>query len=215
MTPEFITFAGVDNWTCVRAMAHLSSLYPIEWGVLFSPKRQGVDPRYPGGDGLSRIMWSNLRLSAHICGDYSDAIMEGRDIERPPVDFWYFKRCQINHAAPVPARINYFRSGWGIKRGIAQCRGDEFPSDTSVDWLFDRSGGTGETPTAWPMHPGGNRLVGYAGGISPENIRGVMSVLEQMPGRYWIDMESGVRTDDRFDIEKCRAVREAIYGAAR
>ncbi|MBR0879526.1 hypothetical protein [Bradyrhizobium liaoningense] len=60
--------------------------------------------------------------------------------------------------------------------------------------------------------PGGDRLVGYAGGISPENIHGVMSVLEQTTGRYWIDMESGVRTDDRFDIEKCRAVCEAVFG---
>ncbi|MDI2078449.1 hypothetical protein QJT78_52550, partial [Bradyrhizobium sp. Mp27] len=49
-------------------------------------------------------------------------------------------------------------------------------------------GGRGETPTAWPAHPGGDRLVGYAGGISPENIHGVMSVLEQTTGRYWIDM---------------------------
>jgi hypothetical protein len=39
-----------------------------------------------------------------------------------------------------------------------------------------------------------------------------MSVLEQTTGRYWIDMESGVRTDDRFDIEKCRAVCEAVFG---
>ncbi|MGY4224421.1 phosphoribosylanthranilate isomerase [Bradyrhizobium sp. USDA 4503] len=96
-------------------------------------------------------------------------------------------------------------------RAIAQTRADSFPTDTSVDWLFDRSGGAGVAPTAWPMHPGGDRLVGYAGGISPDNIGGVMSVLEQMPGRYWIDIESGVRTDDRFDIEKCRAVCEAVF----
>ncbi|WP_454629668.1 phosphoribosylanthranilate isomerase [Bradyrhizobium cenepequi] len=214
MKPEFITFTGADNWTSTEGMHALSRKYPIEWGILFSPKRQGNDPRYPDGDGLSRIMWSNLRTSAHLCGAYSDAIMNGAEIQRPPVDFGYFRRIQVNHTDPVPARIIDFRNGWGRMRCIAQTRGEEFPQDTSVDWLFDRSGGTGAAPTAWPMHPGGDRLVGYAGGISPENIRGVMSVLDQMPGRYWIDMESGVRTNDRFDLQKCRSVCEAIFGVA-
>lgn len=212
MKPEFITFTGIDNWTELYDIHALSLKYPIEWGILFSPKRQGSDPRYPDGDALSRFMWSNLRLSAHLCGAYSDAIMEGRDLEKPPVDFFYFRRIQVNHAEPKPDRIIHFRNGWGKARGIAQTRANQFPADTSVDWLFDRSGGRGETPTAWPAHPGGDRLVGYAGGISPENIHGVMSVLEQTTGRYWIDMESGVRTDDRFDIEKCRAVCEAVFG---
>ncbi|MGR4927357.1 phosphoribosylanthranilate isomerase [Bradyrhizobium sp. CAR08] len=213
MKPEFITFTGADDWTSIDGMQALSAKYPIEWGVLFSPKRQGSDPRYPDGDGLSRIMWANVRRSAHICGAYSDAIMEGSDIKRSPVDFSYFDRVQVNHATPKPERIIGFRGGWGFKRGIAQCRTDAFPRDTSVDWLFDRSGGRGEVPTAWPAHPGGERLVGYAGGISPENIAGVMSVLEHTAGRYWIDMESGVRTDDRLDLQKCRAVCEAVFGA--
>jgi phosphoribosylanthranilate isomerase len=80
-----------------------------------------------------------------------------------------------------------------------------FPDDDTVDWLFDRSGGL------WPPHPGGDRLVGYAGGIGPDN---VADVLEQIgaTGPYWIDMESGVRTDDRFDLGKCRRVCEAVYG---
>jgi hypothetical protein len=34
-------------------------------------------------------------------------------------------------------------------------------------------------------------------------------------GPYWIDMESGVRTDDRFDLGKCRAVCDAVYGGGR
>ncbi|MHC2294935.1 hypothetical protein [Bradyrhizobium barranii] len=147
MKPEFITFTGIDNWTELYDIHALSLKYPIEWGILFSPKRQGSDPRYPDGDALSRFMWSNLRLSAHLCGAYSDAIMEGRDLEKPPVDFFYFRRIQVNHAEPKPDRIIHFRNGWGKARGIAQTRANQFPADTSVDWLFDRSGGRGETPT--------------------------------------------------------------------
>jgi hypothetical protein len=39
---------------------------------------------------------------------------------------------------------------------------------------------------------------------------------DQLPERdltYWIDMESGVRDDDnRFSLDKCQAVCEAVYG---
>lgn len=47
MQPLFITFTGVDEHTDLRGMIALSAQYPIEWGVLFSPKRQGCETRYP------------------------------------------------------------------------------------------------------------------------------------------------------------------------
>lgn len=215
MKPEFITFTGADAQSSLDDMAALSAQYPIEWGILLSPDRQGNDPRYPDVETISRFVWSKLTLSAHLCGEYSRRIMGRRSlVDIVPVDLYCFNRIQVNHAEPVTDSIIYFRNGWGKMRCIAQSRGDEFPKDTSVDWLFDRSGGRGEAPTAWPAHPGNDRLVGYAGGISPENIRGVMSVLEQRTGRYWIDMESGVRTNDRFDLEKCRQICEIVFGVA-
>jgi hypothetical protein len=212
MKPEFITFTGADDWTALEGMHDLSRKYPIEWGILFSRSRQGKEPRYPGGDAQSRFLHSNLRMSAHLCGEYSRKIMAGEDIVGMiPVDLGYFNRIQINHADPIPLRVQEFGNSWG-PRCIAQTRSDYWPPWRSIDWLFDRSGGRGEAPTAWPAHPRDNRMVGYAGGISPETIRGVMSVLEHIGGRYWIDMETGVRTGDRFDLEKCRQVCEAVYG---
>ncbi len=212
MSPAFVTFTGVDDWTSTEGMRLLARRYPIEWGVLFSRRRQGVDPRYPGGEMLSRLMWSGLRMSAHLCGSYSDDVMEGRSSTDIPADLSYFERVQVNHAAPVPARIVQFQNGWDTYlRGIAQCRDYIFPANNSVDWLFDRSGGTGVTPDAWPLHPGGMRRVGYAGGIGPDNVLEVISAIN-CTGPYWLDMESGVRTDDRFDLDKCKAVCRAIWG---
>lgn len=211
MKPEFITFTGADDWTCLDGMRALSKRYPIEWGILFSPKRQGVDPRYPGGDAMSRFLWSGLTMSAHLCGRYSDDIMAGREFLDVPADLGYFKRIQVNHAEPIARRIVQFRKGWGPMRCIAQTR-ESFPSDTSVDWLFDASGGRGIAPAAWPAHPG--RLVGYAGGITPENVLTVLAAGVGAAGPYWIDMESGVRTDDRFDLKKCESVCQQVYGGA-
>jgi phosphoribosylanthranilate isomerase len=77
-------------------------------------------------------------------------------------------------------------------------------------WLFDRSGGRGVFPDDWPAHPGNNILVGYAGGIRPENVR---AAIEDKSGRYWIDIETGVRHhDDRFDIALCRQICQSVYG---
>lgn len=208
--PSFITFTGLDAWTDLRRVANLSSRYPIEWGVLFSPKRQGVDPRYPDGETLSAIMWmAGIQKAAHLCGDHARSIMQSGECGPIPVDLFYFDRVQVNHASPDPLAINAFRDGWGRFRCIAQSRGSEFPADTSVDWLHDLSGGRGEAGAFWPEHPG--RLVGYAGGINPENVASVIAGINA-DAPYWIDMESGVRTDDRLDLDKCEAVCRAVYG---
>jgi hypothetical protein len=210
--PEFITFTGADDYTHVGEMTALSGQYPIEWGILFSPRRQGIDMRYPGGEAQSRLLWSGLRLSAHLCGAYSKEIMsDGHLISHPPVDLGVFDRIQVNHGSPDPQKIIKFRKGWGAMRCIAQARADEFPADTSVDWLFDISGGRGTEPKAWPKYPG--RLVGYAGGINPGNVAKVIAEIDAT-GPYWIDMESGVRTGDVFDLSLCRKVCEIVFGDA-
>lgn len=208
--PEFITFTGADDATDISGMAALSAKYPIEWGILFSPSRQGSDPRCPGGDAQSRFLHSGLRLSAHLCGGHSRKIMAGESIvEQIPVDLSFFKRVQVNHHAPVPRMITAFQHGWGKFRCIAQSRSDfTFPTNTSVDWLFDGSGGRGIRPTEWPKYPG--RLVGYAGGIAPDNVIDILRRINAT-GPYWIDMESGVRTDNRFDLDLCRHVCEQVF----
>lgn len=206
MTPDFITFTGADDWTDVGEMQRLSAHYPIEWGILFSTSRQGVDPRYPSEGALSRLVRSGLRLAAHLCGDYSKAIMTGRPIS-PPVDLSAFTRIQINHVSPDPEVIGEFQKIWG-PRCIAQTRGPEFPPSAEIDWLFDASGGRGLAPASWLPYPG--RFVGYAGGIGPDNIAAVIAAIDA-PGTFWIDMESKVRTNDRFDLDLCRRVCEAVY----
>jgi hypothetical protein len=212
MKPEFITFTGVDEQTDIKELRTLASQYPVEWGVLFSPSRQGHDWRYPAGRILEDLLWAReLRLAAHLCGGYSDMVMRGDNVRpRTPADLGFFKRIQVNHAEPSVDLI----AGLGQlidSRCIAQSRSLEFPSETNVDWLFDRSGGRGATPEAWPAHPGGDRLVGYAGGISPDNVADVVKAIGST-GPYWIDMESGVRTDNRFDLAKCRQVCEIVFG---
>lgn len=222
--PAFITFTGLDARTDLTRAFRLAQVYPIEFGVLFSPKRQGLEPRYPDGDTQSSIWWSPLagngggnlgHIAAHLCGQYGRDIMTGAS-PNVPVDLVYCRRVQVNHLEPDPRVIGRYVSGWGRRlHGIAQTRGDSFPPPARrCDWLFDRSGGTGQQPAAWPRHPGGNQLVGFAGGIGPDNVLKTLRQIDSA-GPFWIDMESGVRTDDWLDLDKVEAVCLAVYGNVR
>ena len=205
--PKFITFTGADDRTDVGRMVSLGKRYPIEWGILFSPKRQGLDVRYPCGNKLSAFWWADLRRSAHLCGEHARRIVAGDDPD-VPVDLSYCDRIQINHRAPLPAPVSRFARDWGVRRAIIQCRA-AFPAHSGgVDLLYDCSGGRGAVPSSWPFHPG--YFVGYAGGIGPANVLDVIESIRPN-GPYWLDMESGVRTDDWFDLDKVEAVCRAVY----
>jgi hypothetical protein len=204
--PEFITFTGADDETDVDGMVALAARYPVEWGILHSLSRYGV-PRYPRHP--ERFEGRGLRLAAHLCGGFSRDIMEGEVYGRVPGNiFAGFQRVQVNHREPNEFSIADFSRHVRLPC-IAQTR-TGFPDGSLIGWLFDASGGHGIAPASWPRHPGGGRLVGYAGGIAPENMRETIAAIAAT-GPYWLDMESGVRSGDRFDLAKCRAVCEAVY----
>lgn len=211
--PEFITFTGVDDDTDPAGLMELASLYPIEWGILFSPDRQGKDPRYPKMSTIYRLVEElPLRWAAHLCGGDARAVIEAGKSPHDSLLRAYFARSQINTADPKvqPTLI----SAWAEQlrlRAILQCRGP-FPAVSSIDVLFDTSGGRGIAPNDWPVAVD-STLCGYAGGLRPENVSQAVQIIGQRATRYWIDMETGVRDEhDRFSLEKCRAVCEAVYG---
>lgn len=89
-----------------------------------------------------------------------------------------------------------------------------------ISILLDRSKGRGVAPAVWPppvSYSGRALHTGYAGGISPDNIEAVLDATQRAvessgnPAHpYWLDMESGVRTDNRFDLTKVERVLEAV-----
>lgn len=214
--PDFITFTGVDSDTDPVELVRLADDYPVEFGLLFSPKRQGVEPRYPA---MTTINWLveelPLRWAAHLCGSSASAVVEhGRSLHDSLMR--HFQRAQINTTNPIalmqPSRLAAWAVGHNM-RAIVQCRG-EFPLIYATDVLFDASGGRGLSPSDWPKAVR-TTFCGFAGGLNPANVSAAVSVIGCRADRYWIDMESGVRDEfDRFSVEKCRAVCEAVYGPA-
>lgn len=222
--PSFITFTGIDDATDLGAARALAEQYPVEFGVLFSPSRQGVEPRYPSWPAIYKLLafaTPGMRFAAHLCGGHSRQLLASASTSLDDLLREHFGRVQVNttqqgiDAAAIDA--------WGNSVNaevILQCR-ESFPVEESVSWLFDASGGQGIEPKAWPAAPiEADRqfppLFGYAGGLKAENIATALPLIATAAGfaPYWIDMESGVRDEhDRFSIEKCRAVCEAVYGA--
>ncbi len=219
--PRFITFTGVDEHTSISEMFALHQQYPIEWGVLFSKSRAGTG-RYPRLEFITALVadYPSMNFSAHLCGEYARDVIQNDRCEVDEVIHNRFWRAQINTSAPG---VNLqFLAQWGAQNHltpILQCR-DEFPADFGIGWLFDASGGRGIEPKEWPR-PRSNwharaLMKGYAGGINPANVAQHVQAIGTHDASYWIDMESGVRDErDRFDLARCRAVCEAVFGEPR
>ncbi|MCX5512029.1 phosphoribosylanthranilate isomerase [Kaistia algarum] len=207
-SPDFITFTGIDERTSLGRLTELSARYPIEWGVLMDPGRQGKDPRFPSTEALADILTSELRLAGHLCGNHADGVRNG-ELARASFDLSRFGRIQINSHKVSVAEAARFGRRIG-RRCILPCGGDRFPESNAVDWLHDLSGGRGRETAHWPPHPG--RLAGYAGGIGPDNAGQIVAAIAA-DGPYWIDMETRIRRDDWLDLDQCERVCVAVYGA--
>lgn len=203
----FITCTGIDERTDLHAVADLA-IPGIEFGILLSANPEGRN-RYPGIPWLLQAVNALRRRSAiHVCGaearrrlmagEYDDFLRDVGRIQVNGVVEWddvvvllrrlvrqrivtQFTLANSSHAAPW--------TWYGAGRH---------------DLLVDGSGGRGIRPDEWSS-PATDKRVGFAGGLGPDNlateIRRIQPVMRQ---GWWVDMESGLRTNDWFDIAKAR-----------
>ena len=229
MTLRCVTISGADDGVNPSALVALSREFPfVEWGILFSPKRTGT-PRYPSQDWVHRMIlaWGGVRplpIAAHLCGQFARDTFAGRINWLN--DCHEYPRIQLNGFAECSQEIVTALAGYrgesaiilqassdGVLSEAAEVAARLLTSDVVVSALWDESGGRGLQLVTAPAPPqledGCSDLpTGYAGGIGPHNVVDVLRAVEHIaPNSWsWIDMESGVRTDDRFDLEKVRRV---------
>ena len=207
--PKFITFTGIDERTDLIAAYNLARKYPIEWGVLYSPSSSGKKPRYPSTSLVLQVPNVLDRTAIHLCGA---AARSQNDMEYMSDIYDTFGRVQIN-LPDDKYNLPNIQQMASMSKVIVQSRDNEkfdhakFGHDANL--LFDKSGGKGEKSNVYPT-ASPRKLVGYAGGFTPDNVAEFVS--NPPTERYWIDMESGVRTDDWLDLNKCEAVCRAVYG---
>lgn len=187
-------------------------------------------------DLLRRKNRVNMRLSLHICGLWMRTLLLGQ-IDLPADLTDGFDRLQLNtggasvalHEVSGPRFADALRVLCRDDRPVilpvteedgsvyAQKIYDDDPQDGAGCHIFgltDASGGRGVLPQQWPgpfwMDDDANyRYCGYAGGLTVENLAEQLPLIEAASkgARYWIDVESGVRSNDGdfFDILRVHA----------
>ena len=211
--PAFITFTGIDNTVNAEDLVPLSKQYPIEWGVLVDRDKRDI-PLFPGSLQISHFREAGVRLCAHICGEIAHEVATNKN---PLLNLAGFSRIQVNHgrdgaSSDVVSAVCRFAARHGV-RGVLQCNGDFPVQETSVDWLYDVSFGEGVKPSSFPTIRSDHPFCGFSGGIGPGNVTELLSEKMVVDGGniFWIDMESGVRSNNQFDLDKCEAVCRAVY----
>lgn len=204
--PQFITFTGVDDRTNLETLKQVSNFWPVEWGVLVSPTNR--DARFPSQQTVRELLQTGLPCSLHCCGSHSKKIQNGNPPNFSLFGIPNFDRVQLNGKIYDPIELSTLADTLNATIIVQK---KEFDKDIyRCSQLFDLSGGRGDFPESFPEHPG--FFVGYAGGINPDNVLDAIKKINVPIGAsYWLDMETGVRTDGWFDLDKVANVCRKVF----
>lgn len=220
---ETVTLTGIDEDSNPEALVYLGRWFPfVELAVLAGTREGG--PRMPERrwirEWAANANRAGVATAIHLCGARSRAVRD-RDWQKLGDLASGFGRVQVNlppseRAAATPALNELSRLLQ--QRVIVQHDGPwettEAARCADLDLLADGSGGRGIPGFAsWPP-PRKDRLSGYAGGIGPATIHRALEFAAQWPKRQiWIDMETGIRTAERFDMTKAITVCAEVEAA--
>ena len=221
-----ISFTGIDARTDLNELEQITKENPfVEFAVLLSHNWKDNGNRYYNPNEIINFLGKTIFLNAHLCGSLAHDAALGK---RLPYDFldirlWdHFHRFQLNIAERSDNPSYVLRPHGTFQEIIIQqksvdrmdlflesikSRKDSIYRNFSL--LLDASGGCG-VDTPLHVYPTKKYHIGYAGGINEHNVADKLRFLLSRPdvGLFWIDIESGVRTDDWFDTTKVRRIIE-------
>ncbi len=214
-----VTITGADDAVDYARLFDLSAEFPfVEWAILRSSSRAGA-PRYPSEPWIDTVEGlsfenRNTRFAGHLCGELSRSVMAGFD-HTIRTERGLFRRFQLNGWSSFRLPGLRVAKMFPETEFIAQATHVGAFEDAEIlagklpnlKVLYDPSGGCGLAidMLSAPSASG----AGYAGGIGPSNVIEIVSELAARELPFWIDMESGVRTDDKLDLGKVRQVLAA------
>lgn len=218
------TITGADDKVDPAKLIELSKKYPfVEWGILFYKPKEGKQ-RYPSAKWTTEFFRQRIlaghpvKVSAHLCGDYVKGFVEQPNMG---LEFYgagdFFDRIQLNFQCPCEGldmdKLRQAIDDVSIpvitQHNAANAKLWSTIGVSNQQILFDSSLGNGVEVKYWPK-PLDGRVCGYAGGLGSHNIEKELPRIIQTAGgrRFWIDMESGVRLDNEFDLAKVEFVLE-------
>jgi phosphoribosylanthranilate isomerase len=229
-----VSITGADDHTDPVKLVKLTEDYPfVEWALLYVPHKEFY-PRNPSKGWREEFLnllsyhfkktprQQYVHTALHLCGSLAFYQLLANVF---PGEARRYGRLQLN----VNARAQEFSDAQvfeiyakALKLGpkiILQMHEssesiiDAFSLSTAgteignIHLLHDSSKGRGVTPDYWrgSFYPWGFAQ-GFAGGLNPDNLQANLNKLDALGIPYWIDMESGVRTDNQFDLVKVEQV---------
>jgi hypothetical protein len=220
MKLKLCAFTGPDDAVDPKDLVALSKEYPFaEWSILYLPEEQG-NPRCPTTDWIKKFSAASkgTHTCLHLCRSALPALIDGdaaqlelmKPFRRIQMNFEYLDAGNLVDPAALAARCKslpqwefILQYGKKYKHFLSA-----FDNVSNHAVLFDGSAGEGVAPGEWPA-PLAGHACGYAGGINPDNVKSHLEKIAKVtPADYrtWIDMETGARTDNKFDLAKVRRV---------
>ena len=210
-----VTFSGIDRQTRVQDLKKLYEKYPfVEFAFLYSSQanKKGLG-RYPQTVMLKGFKKAGLPMALHLCGQIAHDLVHDGDwsVVARELDGYIdlFDRIQLN--IPKTKRFSRDLTFPEDKQIIIQLHEgtqelfDCYKHLPNVVGFQDASGGRGIAESEWMLPE--TEPFGYAGGLGQENVVGVVRALNEICEHdFWIDMETNIRTNDRFDVQKCENI---------
>jgi phosphoribosylanthranilate isomerase len=222
-----LTITGPDDNTDPLDLVRLSNEYPfVEWGILFSGSKVGQQ-RYPTLNWVDNLVhgFSDVSLSAHFCGQYAKDVLNNKNYSAIGWLPKRFKRVQLNYnfarssgydLQHLVEFVKYFSNKSIILQynksnaeRLDRLLLDELPD--TINFLYDSSGGNGKVIESIGSNIK-DHYTGYSGGLSPDNIEEICGKVVAVPEDYnvWLDLETGVRTNNEFDLNKVEQVLKIV-----
>lgn len=230
-----VTVTGAGDGIDPKDLWSIQEEYPfVEFGILLSRKAStgSGSVRFPSRSWLKGLVsqsnkqGSRLHLSGHLCGEWVRGFLTGHfldfDSQITPGLGELFQRFQINtHAEPHEHSVELYDLLQHLANGnqsvifqLDENDGSRIAAEVvsngwkNVAGLFDLSHGAGVLPEDWPK-PLLNLHCGYAGGLSPENVASQLKHIEQLSAYTWIDAETHLFQNGRFDLSRVRSFLDA------
>lgn len=230
---SLISFVGVDLETDFYEIQSLndSSGIHCEFGILYSESQK--NKRYPNYEFCDHFLnWtydSSVKSSIHLCG--SESIEKFLSEDPSIMDLCHLSnRIQLNIniknfpdydelSDKILNIVNKRKFTIILQKNATKQKFNELMlkklnklNNTNIHFLNDSSGGFGREISKVD-EPDVKYFTGYAGGIKPENVSKIVSLIEdknQNNIKYYIDMESGIRESNNFSIKKCKQILDSL-----
>ena len=227
MTLKRCTLAGVDEATPLFELAVISDLHPfVEWGLLFSPTKQGLRGRHPTVERIQRALRElpgYVNLSLHVREEGVPLLLGGEpllaslfqqlrsrggrvkldcDFAERKVDRAALRRFLLDHA-DVKFITRHNEKNAPVTQSLAGV-----PNHCVLFEAATGSVGPGAWPAASPMS-----TCGYAGNLGPETLEKALPRIYEAAAHneFWIELEGRLRDpNDRFDLRAARTCLEIV-----